>query len=122
MYMLFIGILVEAIITFIVYTSYIILLAFILWMAIDAGKQDRFWWVVFIIGVPIIGCVVYFYTEKKHEYVKAKSRNIHVSETEQQHETSPKKPVRKRKKADVAKEQVMLQDNTSKSDSDSATV
>lgn len=70
---------------------YILIGAFILWMSIDAGKQDRFWWLVVIVGIPIIGAVVYYFTEKKHEYAKAPVHHIHQSETENQHEHSPRR-------------------------------
>ncbi len=45
-------------------------LSFILWMAVDAGKNDKFWWMVVIVGVPGIGAVVYFFVEKKGDYFK----------------------------------------------------
>jgi hypothetical protein len=49
---------------------YIIALSFMLWMAVDAGKHDRFWWIVLIIALPLVGAVAYFVTEKKHLYKK----------------------------------------------------
>lgn len=88
--MILIG-LIGMLMTLIVYSAYILLIAFTLWMAVDAGKQDRFWWVVLIIGVPVVGSAVYFYTEKKHEYAKVESHHVHTSETEEQHEQAPKK-------------------------------
>ncbi len=77
--------------TLVVYGAYIFVIAFTLWMAIDAGKQDRFWWLVLIIGIPFVGSSVYFFTEKKHEYAKAEPHHVHESETEAQHEMTPKK-------------------------------
>lgn len=74
--------------TLVVYSAYILVISFTLWMATDAAKQDRFWWVVLIIGVPIIGGAVYFFTEKKHIYAVAPSHHVHQSETETQHEHS----------------------------------
>ncbi len=88
MLLAFIGFLVGAVTTLIIYTAYVFIFAFTLWMAVDAAKQDRFWWVLLILGVPIIGCAVYYFTEKKHEYAKVQSRHIHQSQTEAQHETS----------------------------------
>lgn len=82
---------IKSILTLIIYSVYVFLIAFILWMVVDASKQDRYWWVVLIIGVPIIGAVLYYLTEKKHEYVKITPHHIHRSETENQHEVSPKK-------------------------------
>jgi hypothetical protein len=51
-----------------------------------------------IIGVPVIGPAVYYYTEKKHEYAKVPSHHIHESETEIQHEATPKHHDRKEEK------------------------
>lgn len=47
-------------------------LSFMAWMVIDAGKQDKFWWIVFILGLPFVGAIVYFFVEKKQEYMKLK--------------------------------------------------
>ncbi len=92
------GIIFGAFVTLIVAVCYIITIAFTVWMAIDAGKQDRFWWLTLIIGIPIIGPAAYYFTEKKHEYVKAPVHHVHESETEEQHEKAPKKKkVRKSK-------------------------
>lgn len=85
------GLLIAAVMTLIVYVAYIILIAYMVWMAVDAAKQDRFWWIVIIVGVPIIGSVAYYFTEKKHVYAVAPSHHIHESETEIEHETSHKK-------------------------------
>lgn len=95
------------VITFVVVFCYIITIAFTLWMAIDAGKQDRFWWLVIIIGVPIIGPGAYYFTEKKHEYVKVEPHHIHTSETEEQHEHAPKKrsPRKTKEKVETKNEQ-----------------
>ena len=95
--MIFFGIIFGALVTFIVAVCYIITIYFTVWMAIDAGKQDRFWWLVLIIGIPIIGSGAYYFTEKKHEYMKAEVHHVHDSETEDQHEKSPKKRIRKAK-------------------------
>ncbi len=76
-------------ITAFTYSVYVLILAFMFWMVVDAGKQDRFWWVVVIIGVPVVGAAVYFFTEKKHEYAKAPVHHVHDSETEEQHEATP---------------------------------
>lgn len=57
---------------FIIYGFYVVLFSFITWMSVDAAKNDKFWWVVFIIGVPGIGAVVYYFVEKHHDYVKLK--------------------------------------------------
>lgn len=83
-----IGFITGILLEIITYGAFIVVFSFMAWMAVDAGKQDRFWWVVMIIGVPFVGSAVYYFTEKKHEYAKAKSHHIHDSETEAQHETS----------------------------------
>jgi predicted membrane channel-forming protein YqfA (hemolysin III family) len=49
---------------------YVIAISFIMWMAIDAGKNDKFWWIVLIIGLPLVGAILYYFTEKKHDYAK----------------------------------------------------
>lgn len=86
--MILIATITSAMMTLVTYSAFIIVLSFMVWMAVDAGKQDRFWWVVMILGVPFIGGVVYYFTEKKHEYAKAPVHHIHESETESQHEVS----------------------------------
>lgn len=101
-----IGFLVQMITTLIVYGACTIIIAFTLWMIVDAAKQDRFWWVVVIWGVPGIGPAVYYLTEKKHEYAKAPSHHIHESETEAQHETThePHKAHEHHRKEDIVVE------------------
>ncbi len=89
--MLLFGTILLAVSTLIIYTSYLLFFSFILWMAVDAAKQDRFFWVVVVLGVPFIGAVAYYFTEKKHDYAHAESHHIHTSETEAQHEVAPKK-------------------------------
>ncbi len=59
-----------SILTALVILFYVLAASFVLWMLVDAAKQDKIWWVVLIVGVPIIGAIVYFFTEKKHEYAK----------------------------------------------------
>lgn len=98
--MISLGDIAGMLLTLIVYGAYIFLIAFTLWMAVDAGKQDRFWWMVLIIGIPFVGSGVYFFTEKKHEYAKAESHHIHDGETEAQHETSPHKKRSRHKKSE----------------------
>lgn len=77
-----------ALVSFVVYVAYILIISFTVWMMIDAAKQDRFWWLVLVIGIPIIGPVAYFITEKKHEYAKIPAHHVHKSETERQHENT----------------------------------
>lgn len=93
--MMLFGIAVGALMSFIVIGAYILVASFILWMAVDAAKQDRFWWIVFVLGIPVVGAAVYYFTEKKHEYAKVESHHVHTSETEEQHEVAPKKRARK---------------------------
>lgn len=49
---------------------YVVAAAFILWMLVDAAKQDNFWWLVIILGIPIIGAIMYYFLEKKRDYLK----------------------------------------------------
>jgi hypothetical protein len=88
----------------IVAVCYILTIAFTVWMAVDAGKQDRFWWLAVIIGVPVIGPAAYYVTEKKHEYRPAPVRHLHSSETEEQHEKAPKKRVVRKVKKEIITE------------------
>ena len=101
--MLLIATITSAIISIITYGAFIIVWSFMVWMAVDAAKQDRFWWVAIIFGVPVVGVVVYYFTEKKHEYATAESHHIHKSETEAQHETSHKEHAHHRKEDAVEK-------------------
>lgn len=87
--MLVFGLIMGALMTLVMYMAYIVVFAFTLWMAVDAGKQDRFWWIVLILGIPFIGSIVYYFTEKKHEYAKAEPHHVHDSLTESQHEKTP---------------------------------
>lgn len=91
----------NLLISLVVTVCYIVLISFTLWMAIDAGKQDRFWWLTLVLGLPVIGPAVYYFTEKKHDYAKAPVHHVHTSETEEQHEVAPKKK-RSHKKKETA--------------------
>ncbi len=103
--MMILGMLISFLVMFVVTVCYVLVISFTAWMAIDAGKQDRFWWLVCIIGIPVIGPAIYYFTEKKHEYVKIPPHHIHDSETEEQHEHAPKKrSVRKPKLQSVVAE------------------
>ena len=64
------GIVVGFVIMTMLYAFYVMAGSFIVWMVVDAAKQDKFWWVVLVIGVPIIGAAAYYFTEKKHDYAK----------------------------------------------------
>ena len=110
-YMTLFGILMGMAITLVVYSAYIFVIAFTLWMAVDAAKQDRFWWIVLIIGIPFVGSGVYFFTEKKHEYAKAESHHIHESETESQHESTPHKRKPRKHDAGLAEDTNKTVDN-----------
>jgi hypothetical protein len=88
---------VDTSIQLIVFAAYLVIASFLVWMLVDAAKQDRFWWVVIILGVPLIGAAAYYITEKKHEYAIAPNHHIHKSETEAQHEQAPKHHVHEEK-------------------------
>ena len=90
-FMMSLGFVAVLVSTLLIYAAYLLFFAFTLWMAVDAAKQDSFWWVVIVLGIPVAGSLAYYFTEKKHEYAKAPSHHIHTSETEVQHETSPHK-------------------------------
>lgn len=107
--MILFGIIFGTLITLIVIVCYIIAIAFTLWMIVDAGKQDRFWWLTIIIGVPVIGPIAYYFTEKKHEYTRVPAHHIHESLTERQHESSPQKKYSKNIKKENVSEVVATQ-------------
>lgn len=106
MFQIILGILLELI----VLGSYLIVASFLIWMFVDAAKQDRFWWIVIILGVPVVGAAVYYLTEKKHEYAKAPSHHVHESETESQHETAPKEHHHKKEDISVASLEVVAEE------------
>lgn len=108
--MIIINFLLMAIMSLVVVFSYVVLIAFTIWMLVDAAKQDRFWWLVVMIMVPVVGSAVYYFTEKKHEYRQAPVHFAHTSETEQQHEKAPKKKHGKKTK----KEDIVVKESTSK--------
>lgn len=111
--MMLFGIIFGLIATLFVAASYILVIAFTVWMIIDAGKQDRFWWLTLIIGVPIIGPGAYYFTEKKHEYARVPPHHLHNSETEEQHEVAPKKKgVRKPKVKIENQTEPVVENNT----------
>jgi hypothetical protein len=58
----------EVLLTALLYVLYIFVFAGIFWMAVDAAKQDKFWWIVLILGMPIVGAVVYYFVEKHKDY------------------------------------------------------
>lgn len=88
--MFFLSLMFGFLITAFAYVLYTLAIAFTLWMAVDAGKQDRFWWVVLIVGLPVIGSIIYYFVEKKHEYKRAPHMHVERSEAEEQHERAPK--------------------------------
>ena len=109
--MIFLNFIVGSFVTFVVVACYLVTVSFTIWMMIDAGKQDRFWWLTLIIGIPVIGAAVYYFSEKKHEYIKVSPHRLHTSETEEQHEVSPKKKHHKKtKKESVEASEVVKQE------------
>jgi NADH:ubiquinone oxidoreductase subunit 6 (subunit J) len=53
-----------------VYVAYIVSLSFMLWMIVDAAKQDKYIWLAIMVALPVVGSIVYFFVEKEHEYEK----------------------------------------------------
>lgn len=51
----------------IVLASYFLFLA---WMTIDAVRSRKFLWLIFILGFPFVGAIVYFFVEMEHDYMK----------------------------------------------------
>jgi uncharacterized membrane protein YeiB len=50
--------------------AYVLCISFMLWMVVDAAKNDKFWWIVLIVALPLVGAVVYYFVEKHHDYAK----------------------------------------------------
>lgn len=48
--------------------TYVFSLCFIVWMMIDALMSRKYLWFFGILVFPLIGAIVYFFTEKKHDY------------------------------------------------------
>ncbi len=86
----FSGVVLSAIGAVVFYAFNVLVFSFTLWMVVDAGKQDRYWWLILVVGVPVVGPLVYYFTEKKHEYKRAPHMHVERSETEEQHENAPK--------------------------------
>ncbi len=57
---------------------YVLAASFILWMVVDAAKNDKFWWVVLCLGLPGIGALIYYFVEKE-KYYKVKP-HVHKDE------------------------------------------
>lgn len=58
----------------VMFTTYF---SFLMWMTVDALATKKYLWLVFILGLPLVGAVVYFFVEKEHDYLK-------LSRTEQE--------------------------------------
>lgn len=65
-----------------VYMFYVIAFAFLVWMAVDAAKQDKFWWLVIVVGLPVLGSIVYYFVEKKKDYMTTTGHLGHVHRKE----------------------------------------
>ena len=61
-----------------VYLFYIVPASFIIWMAVDAAKQDKFFWLIIIVGIPLVGSVVYYFVEKKKDYMTTTAHMGHM--------------------------------------------
>ena len=48
--------------------TYIFALGFIIFMMIDALKHGRILWFIGIVLFPLVGAIVYYFTEDKHDY------------------------------------------------------
>lgn len=70
--------LLDTLLRFVVYGFYIVAASFVIWMAVDAAKQDKFFWLVIIVGIPVLGSIVYYYVEKKKDYMTTSGHLGHV--------------------------------------------
>ena len=55
--------------------AYVFGLSFVIWMAVDAAKQNKYWWIVLVVGLPLIGAIVYFFVEKNGDYMKLEAED-----------------------------------------------
>lgn len=69
---LFISALVGILIMITIILIYVLAVSFIIWMIVDAAKNNKYWWIVLIIGIPVIGAIIYYFVEKKGDYLKIK--------------------------------------------------
>ncbi len=72
------GVFLDIILQMSVFLFYVVAFSFIFWMAVDAAKQDKFFWLIIIIGVPILGSIVYYFVEKKKDYVHQSGHFGHI--------------------------------------------
>ena len=72
------GFLLDGVVLVVVYLCYIIPASFIIWMAVDAAKQDKFFWLIIIVGLPLIGSLVYYFVEKKKDYMTTSAHQGHL--------------------------------------------
>ena len=69
---LFISALVGILIMITIILIYVLAVSLIIWMIVDAAKNNKYWWIVLIIGIPVIGAIIYYFVEKKGDYLKIK--------------------------------------------------
>ena len=50
--------------------TYVFSLGFIVWMMIDSLMNKKILWFIGIVIFPLVGAIVYYFTEKKHDYAK----------------------------------------------------
>lgn len=68
------------------YIAYVLVASFFLWMIIDAAKSDKYVWLLFMVALPVVGALVYFFVEKKHEYRKVNPETgVHSASHPHQH-------------------------------------
>ena len=53
-----------------IYIVQTLVLSFILWMAVDAAVRNKYLWIVLILGLPLVGSLIYLFIEKKEAYYK----------------------------------------------------
>lgn len=66
----------DLVMIIVTYSFYAVLIAFIIWMLVDAAKTDRFLWLLIMIGLPVIGGLIYYLTQKRHLIVPRKERGV----------------------------------------------
>ncbi|MDQ5962477.1 MAG: hypothetical protein QG653_284 [Patescibacteria group bacterium] len=61
-----------------VFVFYVVAFSFLFWMAVDAAKQDKIFWLLIIVGLPLVGSIIYYFVEKKKDYVTTSGHFGHI--------------------------------------------
>jgi hypothetical protein len=63
-----IGMVFSLLIVVLILFVYVSIISFMIWMVVDAAKNDKILWVLIIVGLPVVGSIIYYFTEKKEDW------------------------------------------------------